>query len=171
MAALARLIESTKGLMLRFVDGFDEASRTRQGADLPNHLIWTLGHCALTMNKLSRMFDGMPVTESDFIEGDGARGDAVRFDTQSVCFGSVPVDDGDRYPTLERGCEIYSAACERLAQAVRELVLNSVEETVLWHDAPIRVDDLISRIAFHNGAHSGQIMDLRRALGMPRVIH
>ena len=31
-------------------------------------------------------------------------------------------------------------------------------------------DALVMRVGFHNGAHAGQILDLRRVLGLPRVI-
>ena len=34
-------------LMPRFFAGFDENNRTRQAPNLPNHLVWTLGHAAL----------------------------------------------------------------------------------------------------------------------------
>lgn len=167
---LAKAIEATEGLLLRFVADFDDDTRAAQAPGLPNHVIWVLGHCARTMNKLASMFDGQPLPATDFIEGDGTQGDATRFDAHSVCFDSVPSADADLYPSLERGRAVYAAACRRLAGAVRQLDSSSLGATVEWHDAPIRTDDLVLRVGFHNGAHAGQILDLRRALGKPRVI-
>lgn len=46
---LAAALESTRPLLTRFLAGFDEANRTRQPTNLPNHVVWTLGHLALTM--------------------------------------------------------------------------------------------------------------------------
>ena len=168
--ALALSIEATEGLLLRFVADIENEERARQYPGLPNHVIWVLGHCAMTMNRLAAMLDGGTLPDSDFVQGDGTRGDAHRFDTESVRFDSSPVPEADLYPTMERGREIYTAACHRLADVVRTLDPAALDDTIEWHGTPVRTADLVLRVGFHNGAHAGQVLDLRRNLGKPRVI-
>ncbi|GAF96907.1 unnamed protein product, partial [marine sediment metagenome] len=95
---------------------------------------------------------------------------ASRFDTESICFGSQPVSDGSRYPTLARGIEVYEAACDRLADAVRAAEPAALDQVIPWHGGEITLRALVSRVVFHNGVHAGQITDLRRPLGLERVI-
>ena len=94
----------------------------------------------------------------------------MRFVIDSICIGSLPTSDPQIYPCLMRSQSIYASACKRLARAVSQLKDDELEAELEWHDGSISVVDLISRVCFHNGAHSGQLLDLRRALDMPRVI-
>ena len=155
-------------LLTRFLDGFDDENRTTQAAGLPNHAAWTLGHCALTMHRLAEALDGKALPEQDFVQGDRRDGDHRRYDTESICFGSVPMVDPGRYPGLERGRQIFEAAVERLACAVE--ASQSLDEPLQWHGQAIKAGRLVARVAFHNGCHGGQLTDLRRALGFPPVI-
>ncbi len=167
---LANGVVASKDLLTRFLAGFNEENRTRQEANLPNHVVWTLGHLALTLNRVAERIDGGALPESDFLTGDGASGTASRYDTESVCFGSQPVGDGARYPTLARGVEIYQAACDRLADAVRSAETATLDREIPWHGGEITLWSLVHRVTFHNGAHAGQITDLRRALELERVM-
>ena len=167
---LAGAVDATEGLLLRFVADIDDDERATQLPGLPNHVIWTLGHCAMTMNRLASMLDGEPLPESDFVAGDGTAGDAERFDTESVRFDSTPVPDADCYPGVERGRAVYAAACRRLAGLVRSMGEDELDGALDWHGTPVPIADLVRRVGFHNGAHAGQILGLRRGLGKPRVI-
>ena len=167
---LAEYILSTKPFFVRFVNGFDDSTHTFQGENLPNHVAWTLGHCALTMNRAAERFDDKPLSETDFIMGDGTNGDSSRFDTESVCFDSTPMPDPSNYPTLQRATEIYEAACDRFAEAVRTTTDAKLDEMIPYYGSEVPLCTLIMRLCFHNGAHAGQIIDLRRALNMQRVI-
>lgn len=167
---LAEFVLSTKPLFLRFLDGFDDSTRTFQGENLPNHVAWCLGHCALTMNRAAEQFDGNSLPENDFVIGDGTKGERDRFDTETVCFDSTPQADPENYPTLDRATEIYEAACDRFAQAVRNTTDAKLDELIPFHGSEVPLSTMIMRLCFHNGSHAGQIMDLRRALSMQRVI-
>lgn len=169
-AMLGQVISCSEGLMLRLMAGFDDRMAVAQPPGLPNHLIWTLGHCAHTMSRLASMFDGAELPASDFAESAGSQENRAQFDITSICRESTPEDNADRYPTLIRSQEIYAAACHRLANAVAQLDERELNKTVQWHDGPISKVDLIARVCFHNGAHSGQILDLRRALKLPHAI-
>lgn len=167
---LAGLARSTSGFLTRFLAGFSDKNRTTQGMDLPNHTIWILGHCAMTMHRLAERMDSQPMPESDFVKGDGTQGDAQRFDTESVSLGSTPLDDPVLYPSLQRGREIYEAACERFAMAIVNTPDEKLNEPQDWHGGPVPLYMLIMRVCFHNGTHAGQLTDLRRALRLPKVI-
>lgn len=167
---LAENILATKPLLLRFVEDFNVEDATKQVEGLPNHVVWSLGHCALTMQRVSERFDGKQLPESDFVIGDGKQGDVNRFDTESVCIESVPVDDPSIYPNLVRSIEIFSNACNRFAEAVRNSPDEKFDEELPWHEGPMPFWKLVMRVCFHNGTHAGQLTDLRRALGKGRII-
>lgn len=164
--ALSESVLQSRGLLMRYLAGFDDSNHTATAPSLPNHVAWILGHCALTMHRGAEKIDGMARLEGGFVEG-RASGDAERFGTESVAFGSNPAAAGVAFPRMTRCTEIFGGAVERLAAALREASEESLDEVVpffggtsmpRWNVAP--------RIVFHNGTHCGQIADLRRALGM-----
>lgn len=168
--ALSSALRTSGPLFTRFMAGFDEGNRTRQAPSLPNHAAWTLGHLALTMHRFAERFDGKGLPESDYLTGDGRRGDQKRYDTESVNIGSRPTDEPAIYPTLDRGRAVFEAALDRLATALASLDDARLSEIQPWGKGEMRIDELATRIMFHNGIHAGQMTDLRRALGMPGVI-
>ena len=169
-SALSDALRATKPFVTRFLAGFDDDNRTSQAPGLPNHAAWSLGHLALTMHRFAERIDGNALPESDFITGDGASGDSERFDTESVCFGSNPVDDPAIYPALAKSRRVFEDAIDRLASAIEGLDDAMLDEIQPWGSGEFPVAELAARIIFHNGTHAGQLTDLRRALGMPGVI-
>lgn len=167
---LAEFILATKPLLTRFLEGFDDSTRTAQATNLPNHVVWNLGHCALTMNRCAERFDGDHLPDNDFVTNDPSRGDENHFDTETVCFDSIPIADSEIYPTLIRAQEIFESACDRFAQAVSNTTDSKLDETIPFHGSEMPLSKLIMRVCLHNGAHAGQIIDLRRALNMHQVI-
>jgi hypothetical protein len=166
---LAQAVLLTKPFVARALTGFDPSMATRQAPGLPNHAAWCLGHLSLTMHRVAGMIDGGDLPAADFIPG-AARGDAERFGTESVAFKSEPTDDPAAFPTLARAAAIYDAACDRLAAAARGASEEALAADVPWGQAKAPLWTLVLRMAFHNGVHIGQMMDLRRALGLPRVV-
>ncbi|GIW74807.1 MAG: hypothetical protein KatS3mg103_1329 [Phycisphaerales bacterium] len=169
---LAHNLLVCQALFERFLAGFDEASRTRQGPGLPNHLAWTLGHLALTAHRCTDRVLGADgpgtLPAEDFLPG--SVGDADRYGAEGVAFGSTPVDDPSRYPTLARGLAIMHAAHERLAEALRRADAPALARTTPWGAGQTTVADLALRMGFHVATHAGQIIDLRRALGLGPVL-
>ncbi|MFG0326337.1 MAG: DinB family protein [Phycisphaerales bacterium JB037] len=168
-ATLARAVRTSSPLLLRFLGGFDESNRTTQAPGLPNHAAWTLGHLALTLHRAAERLDGSGLPERDFIAG-AAAGDAERFGSESVAFGSRPVDEPGRYPSLERSRAIFEGAVDRLANGIGTSSRERLAQSEPWGRAETTMGDLIVRMIVHNGTHAGQLADLRRALGMPPVI-
>ena len=167
---LADGILATVPLVTRFLAGITEDNRTTQVPNLPNHVAWTLGHLALYLNRTAERLDRTPLSESDFITCDGAAGTQERFDTESSCFGSTPVDNPDIYPTLARATQIFESACNHLAAAAKQASDATLDQEIKWGSAQITLAALTQRMIFHNGLHAGQLTDLRRALSLESVI-
>jgi hypothetical protein len=159
-AALADAVLASKPLASRYFAGFTDENHTTQAPGLPNHLAWTLGHLALTMHRVAEMFDGGPFPARDLAVAPtpGA------FLNEDVAFGSAPTSDPKRYPSLARCVQIFDAACDRLAAAVRAASDAKLDETRPWGKGQSTLREIAARMVFHNGMHTGQIADLRRAL-------
>jgi len=169
---LAHLVEASTPLATRYFAGFTDGNRAAQCPGLPNHFAWTLGHCALTMHRMAERLDARPLPESDFQAGvrraDGSP--PARFGTEGVAFGSTPVPEADAYPTVARCTEVFEAACARLAAAVGGATDARLDAQETWGSARLPMADLVLRIITHNAMHTGQLVDLRRGLGLSRVI-
>ncbi|CAN5697385.1 hypothetical protein BH11PLA1_BH11PLA1_03550 [soil metagenome] len=170
-AVLAAAIEMTKPLLARYLVGFNDVTHVRQTPDLPNHLCWCLGHCALTMHRVAGALDGKELPAKDFHKGDGTRGSRNDgyFDTEAVAFNSKPEERHDRFPTLARATEIYNAAADRLAGLLRAADDATLDTPVQFGTLTATPWELAIRMVFHNGFHTGQIADLRRALGFKSI--
>lgn len=166
---LAEVVRASGPVLTRFLAGFTEETRTKQGPGLPNHVAWTLGHCAYTMGRLVERFGGPALPEKDFIAGDGTKGNTEKFDTLSVRLNSYPVDDPKRYPTLVRSREIFDGAVARLASVVEASDGAKLETLAPWGEQKMSLGTLVMRVSLHNAQHAGQLADLRRALDMPRI--
>lgn len=166
--AVAEFIDATKVGTARYFAGFDDTNHTRQAPHLPNHLAWCLGHCALTMHRTIEKFGAGAVPETDFIAG-ATRGDRARFGIESVAFGSTPTSDAAAYPSFARCIEVFNAASDRLARTVRDASDGKLRETTAWGPSQIPLYLLAMRMCAHNGTHTGQIADLRRALGFESI--
>ena len=167
---LANAVLESRTLIARYFKGFDESNHTKQAQHLPNHFAWTLGHLALTIHRTAEKFDARAVPETDFVKGDGRAGTATKYDTESVCFGSKPVDDPKLYPTHERSVAIFDDAIQRLVTAIRRTDDAKLEMLVTWGSGQVKLWSLAIRMVFHNGTHCGQLADLRRALGMGTIL-
>jgi hypothetical protein len=170
---IAEAVLSTRHGVTRFLAGFDDSNHTRQAPSLPNHVAWNLGHLALTMHRAAGLIrPGDTLPKSDFVEGGtpSGGGDARRFATESVAFGSKPVNDPAQYPGLARCVEIYNGACAAVAAAVRGVPDATLDEVVPWGGGQGLPRWLLAlRMMTHNGMHAGQIADLRRALGFKSI--
>ncbi len=173
-AAYARMIEESAPLLLRFLAGFDEGNRAVQTPSLPNHPIWTLGHCAFTMVRFAELAGSPPPASSDFELG---HWDASRVQGTTDCFfiediakDSTPSPDSNRYPSLARGVEVFEFAARTLATTLASATPAKLSELVPWGGSQQPISSLAIRVAVHNGIHAGQLTDLRRALGFPRIL-
>lgn len=168
-AFLAGVMRASGPVLTRFLAGFTDETHTVQAPGLPNHVAWTLGHCAYTMGRLVERLGGPALPEAFFVAGDGSQGTADRFDTFSVRLGSRPMPNPAFYPTLSRGVEAFEAAVEQAARSVLALSETDLGVEVPWGAHARSRRDLVVRVALHNAQHAGQLTDLRRALSMPVI--
>ncbi|HVZ94509.1 MAG TPA: DinB family protein [Phycisphaerales bacterium] len=166
---IAQIVSMNKEYLGRYLKKFDDSNHTKQSPGLPNHVAWSLGHCAMTMHRVAGVIDGRGLPSDAFIDGSD-RGDANRFGTESIAYGSTPTDEPARYPGFARCREIYDRSCDRLASAVHALPESRLDEMVKWGTGETPLGLLCIRMSFHNGMHTGQIADLRRALGMGSIL-
>lgn len=164
-AILAEAVASSKILTGRYLAGFDDASARAQPPGLPNHVVWSLGHCALTMHRVAHNLDGGTIPESDL--SNAARNGSA-FVIEEVAFGSSPKSSA-AMPSLTRAIEIFNAVCDRLAEACRRATADQLAATIPWGNTTTTTYLLVARMLFHNGFHTGQIADIRRALAMKSV--
>ncbi len=166
---LAEGVMQSRGLLMRYLAGFDQSNHTRSAPGLPNHVAWILGHCALTMHRAAEKLDGVAPSEESFIRG-ASSGDQSRYGTDSVATGSNPNAPDARFPDFARCVEIFTAAAERLAGTLRQVPESQLDEAVPFFGGALMPRwNVGPRIVFHNGTHCGQIADLRRALGMKPI--
>jgi hypothetical protein len=169
---LAGMIGLSRALMTRYFAGFTDSNRAAQLPHMPNHFAWTLGHCALTMHRLAERLDGRPLPENDFEAGvvRAAGSPPTRFGTEGVAFGSTPLAEADAYPIVARCIGVFGAAFDRFGEAVRSASDERLAVPEQWGKHHLSMGDLVGRIIIHNGMHSGQLVDLRRGLGLTRVV-
>lgn len=166
---LASGVEQSAFLLGRYLQGFDDNNRAAQAPGLPNHAAWTLGHLAYVMHRAAERVDGLPLPKMDFIEG-AQDGDANHFGVEGVTLGSTVTGDPERYPTWDRCRAIFDASLKRLCHVLRHASEAELDAQRDWGKVKTTMHDLASRMVFHNGTHTGQLIDLRRALGMPKVV-
>jgi hypothetical protein len=96
--------------------------------------------------------------------------DRGHFDIESVSFGSrSPSDQYHHWPTLQRSRLVFESACDTLAGVVRGLSDADLDRLIPWGTMQIPIWSAVTRMIFHNGTHTGQIADLRRALAMKSI--
>ncbi len=172
---LAWMIDASKPLVTRYFAGFDDSNRAAQAPGMPNHFAWTLGHCALTMQRVAERLDRGVLPGRDFEAGvevatRAEGGLPTRFGTEGVALGSTPSANPDDYPLVSRCVEVFEAAHDRFAEAVRAASAERLDAEEAWASATLSMAMLIVRVNAHNAMHTGQLVDLRRALGFARVI-
>ena len=154
--SLAGAILDSGLLLKRYFTGFDESNATRQAPAMPNHLIWHLGHLSLYMHRSMEDLTGRKIE--------------LGWDPEPFAFGSEPVDDASAYPPLEEMKRRLDRAVNELAEAARTCGEEALEREIAWGPVKITGRSLLWRMVFHAGTHCGQIVDLRRGLGLGRVL-
>lgn len=154
--ALADGVAQSAELLKRYLPGFDDSNALKQTPDLPNHVTWCLGHLAITMHRISER-----IAQRELPLG---------WKPEAFAFGSTPSGDPKANPTFVEVQQRFEAATQLLSRTLRELNDADLDRTIPWGAGQITVRDAALRMVFHNGTHCGQIVDMRRALGMPRVL-
>lgn len=142
--------------LMDVLDGYPAEKALFQTSPADNHMLWTLGHLAVTNGWVLSLIDAMPV-------------DALpepywkQFGYQSEVSASA-----DDYPPLDEVRDAYDRMHGLLNAAItessEEAYMASVEEKS--HGFAKDFGDAVLRMAWHEGWHAGQLSSLRRAIGL-----
>lgn len=149
----------THKMLTDFTMGFEDAQLTAQFPGCANHVLWTLGHIAHTNDWIATLLDGRPP---------GVPGDYERL----FSYKSTPTGDAAAYPGIAEVRGQCEQAFDRLVAAAEALSDAQAATPAIGETGGFVSDKLdgIYKAAWHEGWHLGQIADLRRALGLPRLM-
>jgi hypothetical protein len=138
---------------MAFVDGH----QVSQAPGIPNHALWTLGHLAVTNGWMHSLLTGTPsLVPSSY--------DAM------FNMGTTPHQDAASYPSFDEVKKFYDESFEQILGVIRtmndeQLFTPTVTDS---HGFVTSKIDTLAKTAWHEGWHIGQLVDLRRALGIER---
>jgi hypothetical protein len=128
-----------------------------QAPGLPNHALWTLGHLVATNAWMVLLSTGSP--------------SAVPPNYETMFgMGSTPHQDVTQYPSIDEVRAMYVHSHEQMIEALADLtddqLFGPCEKDS--HNFVINKLDTLVKTMWHEGWHIGQLIDLRRALNLPR---
>lgn len=137
------------------MDGVPAAQATAQAAPANNHVLWTLGHLAMTNDWLASLIDAKPSRIPKSYES-------------LFGMGTTPTTEQSGYPSLKDVRAEYDRAYDRLVTAAKarndaELLEPTAGNGFGFANNKV---DCVLKAAWHEGWHIGQIADLRRGLGI-----
>jgi hypothetical protein len=156
-AARARCVEIltfARRTINKFFGGIPDDKLTAQAPGLPNHALWTQGHLACTAAWALSLITGEKDAVPEHYNG---------------LFGmnSSPADDPGRYPPAVEVRGYFDSTFDKLVAAASKLNDAALDQPVEAGGFAKDKGELLTRCAWHEGWHLGQIADLRRALGLP----
>lgn len=140
---------------LSLIEDIPADKMTFQPVPKTNHVLWVLGHNAVTDDYFRKTFAG---------------GDAIVDESWSGLFGmgSEPVDDPSKYPSADELKSAMEATRAKLIDAFAEMdeqkLLSALPED--WSSFAPTHATLMGAIAWHEGLHAGQLSAIRRALNI-----
>lgn len=149
-------LQFARGVTNKLAAGFSDAQSLEQPANCPNTLLWTFGHLACTASWLASLVDGKPQSvpgEWDKLFG----------------MGSKPSGDKSGYPALAEVRKAFEDTYTRLVNALSAKTDAELLTPVAGEPSSFVKDklDAAFKCAWHEGWHTGQLADLRRACGLP----
>lgn len=149
-------LEFAHGTLMHFVDGFPPDRAFAMPTAHDNHLVWQLGHLAVTNGFFCGCVSAKAWTTSESL---------------NKLFGmaSKPVSDPAVYPSLAETTAMLQESLKTFIGLVKQYddAALSVDAEIDTHGFLKTKLDSIGRNAFHYGWHLGQVSALRRALALP----
>ena len=162
MSAKDRTIQMLEWVRARSHDllkDFPVDKALHQPSKTDNHVVWTLGHLALTDEWLHSMID--PGFKSALPE------------TYSKLFGHQTKCEGDpkKYPSLAEVKKAFDAAHTALIKAARAASDQVLSASLKEKSGGFAEDglDALSKGVWHEGWHGGQIAGIRKNLNLKPV--
>ncbi|NUQ67228.1 MAG: DinB family protein [Phycisphaerales bacterium] len=148
-----------RGMTRDLVQRFREDQALYQVVPSDNHLMWTLGHLAVSFDWFAGLLDGKPSQCPEQYQA-------------MFGFKSAPTSTAGAYPGLAEVVDWFERTYERFIGAVKamgegEMLLATMGDSFGFAKDRLEV---IERAAWHEGWHAGQLSTLRRALGIPPIM-
>ncbi len=146
------------GVTTKLVEDIADDQMLHRPAPNCNHAAWLLGHLAYAADSFYRNFSGK---ESVIPEN---------YDAQ-FGMGSTPTDDASDYPPKADMLDALEKAHAALAGWFKALPEERYGEALpegLEMFGP-NYAAVASTLAWHEGVHHGQLIEVRRSLGLPRA--
>ncbi len=152
-ARLVSLLEHARCATIGFLEGVPPERYCWQPYAGANHVMWVLGHLAVT--------DGFALRQL------GKRAPALPEAYQTLFGpGSTPVEDSGVYPNRTQALEVLQAQRDRLLAVLDtmgdESLAQPLSEDIRWFAAD--GVDLFLKLCWHEGLHAGQITAVRKSL-------
>lgn len=128
---------------------------TFQTAPTDNHLLWTMGHLCTAYSWFASEIDGKAADMPENYNG-------------LFGYGSKPVPDAGVYPPMSEIMQVCKRAYQRVMDAITGLSEADFDKPPVSGASGFAKTkmDVVSRLAWHEGWHQGQLSTLRRALGL-----
>ncbi len=156
-AGLAALAFSHDAI-LKLAEGITDEQLTTRSGPKSNHAAWILGHLAYANDSFCAKLSGQKSVLPE------------NFDSQ-FGMGSTPTDDVADYPSKAELLELLNKSHEFVTGWFK-----SLSDEQLASPLPEGMEmfgpnhaSLASTMVWHDGIHQGQLIEVRRALGLPRA--
>ena len=148
-----------RGMTRDLVQRFREDQALYQAVPTDNHLMWTLGHLAVSFDWFAGLLDAKASEVPEHYQG-------------LFGFKSSPAGQGSAYPSLAEVVGWFEKTYERFAAAVKTLTDADMTLPTMGDSYGFAKDrlEVIERAAWHEGWHAGQLSSLRRSLGIPPLM-
>ncbi|RMD60835.1 MAG: DinB family protein [Planctomycetota bacterium] len=146
----------TRDLLGKALADFSGDALVAQPFPGANHALFIMGHLAVSDAFFLRTIGGTPTAVPEGWD-------------ELFGMGAEPKADIAAYPPEEEVRQAFTKAREELIEHFRSLDEDTLASTVNepLNDVADCVAGLTSFIAMHDGMHTGQTLNLRKALGMP----
>ncbi len=126
-----------------------------QAEGQPNHLLWTVGHLAMTYQWFANLLDGRPKSYPERYEA-------------LFGFGTKPTSDASQYPSLDEVRRVFDESYARILAAAQATSDADMPGAPLGESGGFVSNrlDVILKNAWHDGWHTGQLSVLRKFLGL-----
>lgn len=152
-------LDFTRQWTLNYLEGISEDRYTYQPWPGANHVLWNLGHIAASDTFGIAALKGS--TDTPTGPYDGIFG-----------MGSTPVDDTSKYPPIKKvrhDLDDQRRELLSLLEGMSEADLLKPTEGDMAQFAP-DIAGVLFTLAWHEGVHAGQIVAIRKALGLKPVM-
>lgn len=151
-------LEWSHARLLDLIADFPADKALYQSAKTDNHLLWTLGHLAMTNEWFETQLTGAPGKLPE---------------SYGTLFGyqTKPNVDASGYPRLDEVRQNFDASHQRLLSTFKSLGEDGLKQSLKEKSGGFTSDpiDAMFKNAWHIGWHSGQIASLRKALSLKSI--